>query len=79
MPGFGSSLAAQNEAIGWYLPRGAHFIVVINVVDGAITHSVQRQLDEFHTMGRDMSVPLNQTNLRADDQVRSRSPRSACC
>ncbi|GJH14282.1 hypothetical protein CBA19CS11_35610 [Caballeronia novacaledonica] len=71
MPGFGSSLEAHNKAIGWYLPRGAHFIVVINVVDGTITQSLQRQLDDVHTMGRDMSVLLNQTNLRADDQVRS--------
>jgi len=69
MPGFGSSLEAHNKAIGWYLPRGAHFIVVVNVADGTITQSQQRQLDDVHTLGRDMSVLLSQTNLRADDQV----------
>lgn len=71
MPGFGSSLANHNKAIGYYLPRGVHFIVVTSVEDGNITQSMLRQLDDLQTYGRDFSFLLNKINLRSDEQVQA--------
>ncbi len=69
MPGFGSSLANHNKAIAYYLPRGAHFVVVTSIEDGNITQSMMRQLDILQTYGRDFTFVLNKVNLRSDEQI----------
>lgn len=70
MPGFGSSLANHNKAIGYYLPRGVHFIVVTSIEDGNITQSMMRQLDDLQTYGRDFTFLLNKVNLRSEEQIK---------
>lgn len=69
MPGFGSSFANHDKAVAHYLPRGAHFIVVISVEDGNITRSMIRQLSEIHALGRSFSFVVSKTNLRATGDV----------
>ena len=69
MPGFGSSLANHNKAIAYYLPRGAHFIVVTSVEDGNITQSMMRQIDDLQTYECGFTFILNKINLRSDEQV----------
>lgn len=66
MPGFGSSLANHNKAISYYLPRGAHFVVVTSVEDGNITQSMLRQLDDLQTYGRNFTFLLNKVNLKSE-------------
>lgn len=69
MPGFGSSLTNHNKAIAYYLPRGAHFIVVTSVEDGNITQSMMRQIDDLQTYECGFTFVLNKINLRSDEQV----------
>ncbi len=69
MPGFGSSLANHNKAINYYLPKGAHFIVVTSSEEGNITQSMMRQLSEFDNLGRDFHILLSKANLRSPEQV----------
>ncbi|MBR8219845.1 dynamin family protein [Burkholderia vietnamiensis] len=71
MPGFGSTLENHNKAVAWYLPRGVHFIVAVSVEDGTITQSLLRQIDDLQTLGRDFTVLLSKTNLRAADAVQA--------
>lgn len=69
MPGFGSSLANHNKAINYYLPKGAHFIVVTSSEEGNITQSMMRQLSEFDNLGREFHILLSKANLRSPEQV----------
>ncbi len=69
MPGFGSSLVNHNAALAYYLPRGAHYIVVTDVADGNITQSMTRQLDELQAYGHGFTFVLNKVNLHADADV----------
>ncbi|WP_213949465.1 dynamin family protein [Luteibacter sp. dw_328] len=69
MPGFGSSFANHDKAVAYYLPRGAHFIAVISVEDGNLTHSMTRQLSEIHGLGRSLTFVLSKTDLRAAEDV----------
>lgn len=69
MPGFGSSLANHNKAINYYLPKGAHFIVVTSSEEGNITQSMMRQLNEFDNLGREFHILLSKANLRSPEQV----------
>ncbi len=71
MPGFGSALTSHNQAISYYLPRGAHFIVVTSVEDGNVVQSLMRQLEELRTYHRSFTFVLNKTNLRSDDDVKA--------
>lgn len=69
MPGFGSSLENHNKAINYYLPRGAHFVVVVSVEEGNITRSMLRQLQELQNLERNFMVLVSKVNLRAEHQV----------
>ncbi|GAB6968152.1 dynamin-like GTPase family protein [Komagataeibacter kakiaceti JCM 25156] len=69
MPGFGSSLINHNNAIAYYLPRGAFYIVVISIEDGNITNSMMRQLDDLQSYGRGFTFVINKINLRSDEQT----------
>lgn len=69
MPGYGSSLESHNKAIAFYLPRGAHFVVVTSIEDGNLTQSMIRRLDEVKTFGGDFTFVLSKCNLRDAGQV----------
>ncbi|MBJ6980346.1 dynamin family protein [Luteimonas sp. MC1572] len=71
MPGFDSTLARHNQAISYYLPRGAHFVVLTNSESGTITQSVMRHLDDLHTYDRGLTFVLSKTNLRSIEEVNS--------
>lgn len=70
MPGFGSSLENHNKAINYYLPRGAHFVVVVSVEEGSITRSMLRKLQELQNLERNFMVLVSKVNLRAEHQVK---------
>ena len=69
MPGFGSSLENHNKAINYYLPRGAHFVVVVSVEEGNITRSMLRQLQGLQNLERNFMVLVSKVNLRSEHQV----------
>jgi hypothetical protein len=48
-----------------------HFIVVVSVEEGTITQSLMRQLDDVRTHGREFTLLVSKTNLRADEAVRA--------
>ncbi|EIL88428.1 dynamin family protein [Rhodanobacter sp. 115] len=69
MPGFGSSFANHDKAAAYYLPRGAHFIVVTSIEDGNLTGSMTRHLSAIHDLGRSFSFVVSKTNLRTASDV----------
>ena len=69
MPGFDSTLENHNKAIANYIEKGTHYLVVVSVESGGITRSMERQIADIHELGRDFSLVLSKTNLRADSEV----------
>ena len=69
MPGFDSPLDLHQRAILTYLARGSHYAVLISVEEGTVTHSVHRQLSEFHEFDKTFSIFLSKANLRSDSEV----------
>ncbi|KER71511.1 hypothetical protein HR51_14700 [Burkholderia cepacia] len=69
MPGFDSTLENHNKAIANYIEKGTHYLVVVSVESGGITRSLERQIADIHELGRDFSLVLSKTNLRADSEV----------
>lgn len=71
MPGFDSSLENHNKAIGYYLPRGVYFAVLISVEEGNLTHSMSQQLLELESSEKDFSIFISKTNSRADQETQA--------
>lgn len=69
MPGIDSTLASHNKAIGNYIERGTHYLVVVSVEAGGLTRSMERHLTDIRELGRDFSLILSKCNLRADSEV----------
>ncbi|MCW4153679.1 dynamin family protein [Halomonas sp. 18H] len=69
MPGFDSSLANHNKAIGRYIGKGAHYLVMTSVEDGSITKSIQRQLNDICNLGQSFSFFLSKSNLKSADEL----------
>ncbi|WP_198283058.1 dynamin family protein, partial [Treponema phagedenis] len=69
MPGFDSPLDAHNKAIFNYLDRGVHYVVLTPVDAGTVSASMQKQIQNILTFGRECSFFISKTDLRSSDEV----------
>jgi len=70
MPGFDSPLDEHSIAISNYISRAAHYIILINVLDGTIAKSVERHLLYLLNLNRSFSFFLSKTNLKSPEDIR---------
>ena len=59
MPGLDSGLRTHNAAIQRYLPRGSHFLMVVDAEHGTLRQSEIAQLQEFLAQEVDFTVLVN--------------------
>ena len=59
MPGFVSPLDEHNKAIKRYIDKGAHFMLLINATEGAITEVMEREIEYLISLKRSVSVFLS--------------------
>lgn len=64
MPGFNSPKDSHNKAIMAFLGKGAHYIALTSVIEGTITASMMRQLNEIVNLGKSFSFFISRANER---------------
>jgi hypothetical protein len=69
MPGFDSPIKLHNEAIVYYLQKGVHFIVLINVEDGGISKSLIREIENILEFKAGVTIALSKTDLLSVEEV----------
>lgn len=69
MPGFNSPLDQHNKAIDQYLARGAHYLFVMSVEEGALHMQAVERMEEVATLNRHFSVAVNKVDLRPASDV----------
>lgn len=69
MPGFNSNFSHHNESILRYLGRGAFYFYLVNTLDGTLTTSDFRRLNEIFNMGRFFSLFTTKTDLIPENNL----------
>ncbi|PAF44911.1 dynamin family protein [Helicobacter sp. 11S02629-2] len=69
MPGFESPQSAHNKAILEYIQRGVFFIVLQDVLNGNLTASILRELDNLQTFKKRFRFFLSKVNLKPKTEV----------
>ncbi len=69
MPGFNSPLDQHSKAIDRYLARGAHYLFVMSVEEGALHKEAVERMEEVAALNRHFSVVLNKADLRPASDV----------
>ncbi len=69
MPGFDSPISSHTHAILEYLERGAHFVILASVEEGALTKRMVRELKNLLEFDKGLSFILSKTDLRTPSRV----------